>query len=115
MSSRPRFQKPPRWIRFRSDPVADLLGTGMRPFVSDCGIHGLGAVREGCLHLLAVNATKPQTGQFRAFINLAKQHFKKIVVVQIWNGSLKSKLADYQFQPKVVEWEGETLDAMVFE
>lgn len=75
----------------------DLLGTGFREFESPEGINGLYMIAEGGLHLLAVFARNPGTGQFRRFIEKAKDEFRFIQIDDIMNPTMTGILERYGF------------------
>lgn len=79
------------------DPVGQLLGTGYDRFESVRGIDGLGKEKDGRLDVLAVHATKPGTGQFRAFIGHCKQHYRTVCVWEIFNPTVEQALKKYGF------------------
>ena len=82
----------------RPDPFSALLGTGFERFESPTGLHGLARTSGKRLDLLAVNATKPGSGQFRAFIAQAKREFETICVWEVWNPLLDLVLPRYGFR-----------------
>ncbi len=82
------------------DPIGDMLGTGYQRFSSPCGICGLAKEQnEGArLDLLAVDATKQGTGQFRAFIHACKEAYQTICVWEISIVFLEAALMRYGFK-----------------
>lgn len=70
-------------------------------FTTRLGIEGLARVTGADLELLAVNATKPGTGQFRRFITEAKTRFASITLWSIVNDEMVPTLARYGFGPCV--------------
>ena len=91
-------------------PAADILGTGYSRFVSPFGIDGLCRTDGRRLDLLAVIANQPNTGQFREFMEAAKQEFDEIGIWDILNPELNPVLERYGFMPaamtdpKTGEW-----------
>lgn len=84
-------------INFVENPICDLFESGYSAFQSSTGLNGLAKIENGTLSLLAVNATKERTGQFRQFIRQAKWKYKEIEVVEVWNEELRSALLRYGF------------------
>lgn len=80
------------------DPIGDALGTGYQQFKSPSGVHGLCRVDGDRLDLLAVIATHPGTGQFRAFTEQCKARFKTICVWHVMNVLLDETLQAYGFR-----------------
>lgn len=82
------------------DPIGVALGTGYSKFQSPLGLDGLYKIKEGSLHLLAVVATQPGTGQFRKFIEQAKTEFPAICIWEVHPESvLNATLPRYKFVP----------------
>lgn len=103
----------PMMGKTRSDPFADLLGTGFAQFQSHCGVGGLARERNGCLELLAVHSRHPGKGEFRKFIGVAKKNYRGILVLSIWNPDLEQMLRRYGFTPFTrTESDGEQMDGM---
>ena len=65
-----------------TDEVGYLLGTGFQNFETDLFIKGLMKVDGDRLDILAVFSEKRRQGNFRAFIERAKTHFK---VIGVWD------------------------------
>jgi len=83
----------------KPDVISELLGTGFHRFYSLTGINGLAKmISEDRLDILAVDATNPGTGQFRAFIEQAKREFATIYLWEVWNPILAEILQRYDFQ-----------------
>lgn len=102
-------------MKFAPDPVADMLGTGYQRFISDSGVHGLCKVVDGTeLHILAVSAIRPGTGQFRKFMALCRAELGALYFWEVWNTSLAKTLARYEFVVCDGEWKGEKLTGMVW-
>ncbi len=81
------------------DPFGAILNTGFERFNSPTGINGLVRVEGGQLEILAVDATKPGTGQFRKFMKQCKQEYEAIIVWEVWNKGLEQVLVRYGFTP----------------
>ena len=83
------------------DPCAKFFGydSPFMRFVSPLGVNGLVQVRSPRLDILAVIASQPGTGQFRAFIAQAKTEFDTICIWECWNPLLPEILPRYGFQP----------------
>jgi hypothetical protein len=94
------------------DPFSLLLGTGYERFESPTGLQGLARTSGKRLDLLAVNATEPGRGQFRAFIGQAKHEFETICVWEVWNPLLDLVLQRYGFRVRV-EIDERTGDSLV--
>jgi hypothetical protein len=88
----------------KSNVWGDLLGTGFREFESPEGINGLYMILEGGLHLLAVLARNPGTGQFRRFISKAKEEFRFISVEEIMSPTMNAILERYGFVQEDESW-----------
>ena len=86
-------------LRFKVKPsaISEYLDTGYSEFISTAGINGLAKFEGDTISLLAVNATKQRTGQFRKFINQAKRIFKQIEITEVWNPELQNALIRYGF------------------
>lgn len=91
------------------DFTSVILGTGFDRFSSPTGIDGLAKWTDEQLELLAVIANAPHQGQFRAFIQQAKEIWPIILVWHVHNGFLDAALARYGFQPITSECDGETV------
>lgn len=82
------------------DPLSQLLGTNLFRFRSPTGLNGLAKiVGEDRLDLVAVDALIPGTGQFRTFINRAKEEFSTLCIWEVWNPVLEEVLPRYGFHP----------------
>jgi hypothetical protein len=94
------------------DAVALMLGTGYERFVSPTGISGLARVSGKRLDILAVNAIRRGTGQFRSFIARAKQEYETVCVWEIANPLLDIVLPRYGFRRvlEIDERTGEWID-----
>lgn len=102
-------------MRFATDQVADALGTGYQRFVSDAGVHGLCKVVDGTeVHILAVSAIRPGTGQFRRFMVLCKAELKALYFWELWNTRLAETLARHGFVACEGDFKGEKLTGMVW-
>lgn len=86
------------FITMSPDPVAKMLGTGYSRFVSQSGIDGLCKIDGDTLCILAVHATKPNSGQFRDFVSKSKAQFPTIKIYEVWNPDLESALDRYGFR-----------------
>ena len=107
--------KPELFTLWEPDFTGIVLGTGYMQFESIAGLAGLAKVKDGDLHLLAVQADAPGLGQFRSFIVHCKNHFDTIYIWEIWNVWLPTVLEKYGFGPGVtVEPDGERLTVMVW-
>lgn len=78
-------------------PFSQLLETGYYRFHAYCGVGGLAKEVKEELHILAIHADDPGTGQFRKFIQLAKKNYKSIYVWEVWNSTLERTLMRYEF------------------
>lgn len=101
------------WVPHWSCDVTDLVmrelnvtgkmdyrdAPGYMHFKTRVGVEGLGRIVDDGLELLAVNATKPGTGQFRQFIVLAKERFPSVTLWSIMNDEMMPILARYGFSP----------------
>lgn len=113
MNPRPEFFR--CWVTHWSCDVTDQLMRernvtgkmtsndvpGYRHFKTYLGVEGLARVIGSDLEILAVNATKPGTGQFRKFVVEAKTRFSSITLWTIMNDELMPILARYGFGPCV--------------
>lgn len=98
---------------WKRDEIADQLGTGYMRFWSKAGVHGLAKmVGVADLHLLAVSATAPGTGQFRDFIGRCKAEAQNIYIWELWSEELVPILARYGFVPCETVERGEKLTGM---
>lgn len=97
------------------DPMGELLGTGYQRFQAHCGINGLAKDDAEHLEVLAVDANKPGTGQFRKFIELAKKNYRCVTIWEVWNDDLRNALSRYGFEPcqKTMPW-GEQVTGMIW-
>ena len=92
------------------DPVGAILGTGYMRFTTSFGLAGLAKATGDRLDVLAVDAARPGTGQFRRFIDAAKQSFSTVAVWEDWNPILAPALERYGFHPAThAEDDGEIL------
>lgn len=87
--------------------TAKLLGSDFRDFETAGGMTGLARVTKGNLDILAVIATKPGNGQFRKFIQDAKETFNTVAVWQVWSTIAIEALKRYGFAPILVNEHGE--------
>lgn len=82
----------------KPDPAASIIGTGFIRFLTCSGVAGLARLTvPGILDILAVQSSRPGTGQFRAFICAAKLHFTHIRIFEVWSDRLKKCLPRYGF------------------
>lgn len=81
------------------DPISVALETGYRRFYSPFGVEGLARVQGPKLEILAIAATLPHQGLFRAFITKAKEEFQIICIWEVWNEFLPAVLVRYGFHP----------------
>lgn len=79
------------------DPIGRMLGHDFDRFYSPTGINGLAKEDGDRVDILAVDATKPGTGQFRAFIDQCKLEYETIVILEVWNDWLIEVLRRYGF------------------
>lgn len=100
----------------RPDPIGEMLAemfktenTGFIQFQNSFGISGLAKEVDGTLEILAVEASEPGTGQFRKFINLAKNTYPRILILEVWNKTLDKTLERYGFTKWEAVEEGEKL------
>lgn len=92
------------------DVLSALLNIGFSRFTAPTGIEGLSKwISVSRLELLAVAATKPGTGQFRAFITECKKCFDEIVIWEVWNQDLIPVLLRYGFEPVNEARDGEEM------
>lgn len=100
-------------ILWQKDEVSEMLGTGYLRFYSTTGVHGLAKiVGVAELHVLAVQAVTPGTGQFRKFIDLCKAEFQTVYVWELWTDELGPVLTRYGFKPCTTVEKGERLTGM---
>jgi glucan biosynthesis protein len=100
-------------MKWQKDEVSEMLGTGYHRFVSEAGVHGLAKiVGVSDLHILAVSAMNPGSGQFRDFIVRCKAEAQTIWVWEIWAEELVPVLGRYGFVACVGEERGEKLTGM---
>lgn len=102
-------------MKFAPDPVAQQLGTGYQRFVSEAGVHGLcKVVDDRELHILAISAIRPGTGQFRKFMTLVKAEDKIRAVIfwEVWNTPFAKTLGRYGFSAHEAMEKGEKLTGM---
>lgn len=79
------------------DPFNQLLGTGYSRFQSSTGMNGLAKEHKKRVDILALDATKPGTGQLRKFIDRCKREYKTICIWEVWNPWLRDVLKRYGF------------------
>ncbi len=101
-------------MKFAKDEVADMLGTGYQRFVSDAGVHGLCKVGDKELHILAISAIRPGSGQFRKFMALCKAELGALYFWEVWNTRLAETLARHEFVACDTVERGEKLTGMVW-
>lgn len=84
--------------RTEIDPVSVVLETGYSKFSSPSGINGLcKELAPDKLQVLAVDATKPGTGQFREFMKQIKSDYPNIEFLFVDNITLRCTLHRYGF------------------
>lgn len=68
------------FITFHASAMDALMDTGFTSFVSLAGCHGLAKEdpETRTLDVLAVNATRPGTGQFRRFVAQAQASYDRV-------------------------------------
>jgi hypothetical protein len=92
------------------DPAGAILRTGYNQFETAIGISGLAKTVDGELHVLAVVAESPGSGQFRRFVVEAKKRFPSIYFWEDWNPAVAPMLIRYDFVPcDSIESDGERL------
>lgn len=82
------------------DPIGQAIGI-KEPFdryFSPTGINGLAKENGKRLDILVVDATKPGTGQLRAFIDQCKREYEVIIIWEVWNDMLVEILQRYGFR-----------------
>lgn len=95
------------------DPFGQLLGTGFQRFKSHCGVNGLAKeIGQMRLEVLAVESTKPGTGQLRKFVELTKKNYKGVIFWEVWNEDLSKALVRYGFRPVEKTDEFETISGL---
>jgi hypothetical protein len=100
-------------ITWQKDEASELLGTGYYRFHSTAGVHGLARiVGVADLHLLAVQAIAPGTGQFREFMKRCQTGFQNIWVWELWSEELPAILTRYGFVACETVERGEKLTGM---
>lgn len=100
-------------MKWAKDEASELLGTGYFRFISEAGVHGLARiVGVADLHILAVSALAPGTGQFRDFITRCKAGSQNIFIWEIANDELEKTLGRYGFVPCTDMVKGEKLTGM---
>lgn len=77
--------------------TAELHLTGFEQFEWSGGVGGLAKVQKDELHLLAIHADKPNTGQFRVFMRECKEAYPFIRVWSVWSANLRVILVRYGF------------------
>ena len=98
------------------DPLGSLLGTNYERFNSNTGISGLAKFHGDRLDVLAVTASRKNTGQFREFVRIAKQQFARIFIWEVWNPELEPVLRRYKFTPaSELQLDGEQLTGFKWE
>ena len=95
------------WLEYETDPVGAMLGTGFDRFRSVCGINGLARESDARLDVLAVEATKPGTGQFREFVRKVCAVFDTVCFWHDWNPELAGALQRYGFRRVTFREQGE--------
>jgi hypothetical protein len=86
-----------------------MLGTGFNRFTSPFGVKGLAKDDAVRLDLLAVESTIPSTGQFKRFIQAAKEQYQIICIWHDWNPGVGPMLQRWGFQRYREQWQGEDL------
>ena len=84
-------------ITIKPSPLSLMMNTGYHDFESSAGIVGMAKIENDILSLLAVVATEKGTGQFRTFMAQAKEQFKTIEVLEVWDAALATILLRYGF------------------
>src|SRR5438094_739910 len=87
------------------DWASMTLVTGYFRFKSAIGVKGLAKDDAVRLDLLAVQSTNPGTGQFKRFIEAAKQEYQIICVWHDWNPMLGPMLERYGFRRYSEQWQ----------
>lgn len=102
--------------RWEDDKWSILFGTGYKNYSSPHGIDGLARVQGETLDILAVFARHRGRGEFRRFMQQAKQLFPVIEVWEVWNKDLAAILKHYGFRAvrRTEPW-GERLDGFRWE
>jgi hypothetical protein len=96
------------------DPYSAILGTGYERFLAPSGCHGLAKINGQAVEILAVGATEPGKGQFRAFISDCKRDFAEVRVLEIWNPDVSSALTRYGFVPFTESRDLEVIEGMAW-
>lgn len=86
-----------------------MLGTHFCRFQSATGVKGLAKDDAVRLDLLAVESSSPGTGQFKRFIEVAKQQYQIICIWHDWNPMLRPMLERWGFRRYSEQWNGEDL------
>lgn len=85
------------FLSFQPHWTSQVIRTGYDEFIHKSGCVGLARLTPTQLEILAVHATKPGTGQFRAFIESAKERFGQITFWNLMNPKLEQTLSRYGF------------------
>lgn len=80
------------------DEYGQIFGTGYDRFESPLGIRGLAREEGKDVHILAVIAMKPGTGQFREFIRHCQATYAAVFVWEDWNPLVTEALQRWGFQ-----------------
>lgn len=97
------------WLRYWPHHLGVILKTGFLEFESMAGVGGLAKEYDRTIEILAVHASNPGTGQFRAFIEELKGSFETIFIWEVWNPDLKKTLKRYGFNKTKREEPDETI------
>lgn len=85
------------WIAFTPWKYSDTY----KSFTTTVGVTGVAHLDDtygdSTFYILGVAADKPGTGQFRNFIKLCKEYFKRVVVQEVTNRDLNRILERYGF------------------
>lgn len=92
-------------------PFAEELAPMFQAFRTGT-IHGLAAVRENRLDILAVMAMNPGHGEFARFLDECQKNYETIGIWEIWNGSLAAYLKRRGFREVREELDGDLAEGM---
>lgn len=92
-------ESPSLSIAFSRSEIGDILQTGFDEFDTNCDVKGLASESPDGLRLdiLTVVAESPGVGQFRTFMQLAKEKYKSISFLYVENPILRDALVRYGF------------------
>jgi N-acetylglutamate synthase-like GNAT family acetyltransferase len=90
-------------------PFAEQLAPMFQAFHADT-VHGLAAVRNERLDILAVVAVHPGRGDFGRFLDECQKNYQTIGIWEVWNGSLALYLKRRGFREVREELDGDLVN-----